>query len=102
LREGIVVTRFLRGAGTGLVINGSCGPGGSIHVEVVDIMDRPLGNCSKANCDPFTGDAVEHRVTWKGDPTIPDVSGNDSHPDADAVKLRFYLRGAELFSFRFV
>jgi len=99
LREGIVVTRPLESSGTKLVINGKCGAGGSIRVEVADRYDEVVSPCSKANCDPFVGDAVEHTVTWNHDPAIP----LDGHQGTASVrKLRFFLRNAEIYSFRFV
>ncbi len=96
-REGIVVTRPLVTQGTKLQINARCAPGGSVRVEVADSNDDVIGSCSIDRNDPFTGDAVEHTVTWSGDPAIP------LEPDerASLRKVRFYLRDAELFSFRF-
>ena len=96
-REGIVVTRPLVTQGTKLQINARCVSGGLVWVEVADSNDDVIGSCSIDRNDPFTGDAVEHTVTWSGDPAIP------LEPDerASLRKVRFYLRDAELFSFRF-
>lgn len=99
VREGTVVTRPLRSMGTKLVINGKCAPGGYIKVEVTDGYDKVLAGCSKENNDAFTGDSVAHTVTWHGNPLIPAGYGDRGWPQAR--KLRFYLRDAELFSFRF-
>ncbi len=98
LREGFVCTRAMRGVGRSLVVNGRCGRGGSIRVEVVDAHDTVVSECTKDRCDPFTGDSVRHTMTWKGNPTI----AHRSEGEDDAVcKLRFFLKDAELFSFRF-
>jgi hypothetical protein len=92
VREGIIVTQPLLGEGDVLIINAVCGSGGSIRVEVVDRFDEVVDGCSKENCDPFTGDEVNHTMSWKGKQTV-----KGKHR-----KLRFYLRDAELFSFRFL
>ncbi|MFH0964094.1 MAG: hypothetical protein V2A58_08775, partial [Planctomycetota bacterium] len=92
-REGRVNTQGLMSAGTKLIINARCAPGGSVRVEVCDNFDEALEPCTFANCDPMTGDSVAHTVTWKGSAEIP---------VRDWRKLRFALRDAELFSFRFV
>jgi hypothetical protein len=97
LREGIVVTRPMRTKGDRLIINGRCAKGGSIRVEVANVMDEVVGCCSKGHCDPFTGDAVAHTVSWSGKSSIPAGASEDR----DVRKLRFFLRDAEIFSFRF-
>lgn len=97
LREGIIVTRPLISLGTKLIINAKCAPGGSIRVEIVNRLDEAVGNCTKENCDSFAGDSTSHIVTWQGNPAIP--SGRDGR--LYWRKIRFFLRDAELFSFRF-
>ncbi len=46
----------------------------------------------RADCDSLTGDKVRHTVTWKGNDTL-------KHPMR--VKLRFFMRDANLYSFQF-
>ena len=96
-REGVVGTHPLLSGGTRLLINAKCRPGGSIHVEVVDRYNDPIEPCTKQNCDPVTGDSIEHTVTWKGSPEVP--AGR--HVRRFMRKLRFFLKDAEIFSFRF-
>ena len=96
-RQGIIVTRALISLGTKLKINARCAPGGSVRVEVTNRYDEVVGNCTRENSDPFTGDDVEHTVTWKGDPGIPAGRGQKLY----WRKIKFYLRDTELFSFRF-
>ena len=45
----------------------------------------------------MTGDSVAHTVTWNGRPELP-ASTRES---ANWRSLRFFLRDAELYSFRF-
>ena len=102
-REGWIVTRPLRSPGTRLIINGRCAPGGYIIVEVTDGFDEVVEGCSRAQADAFTGDSVAHEVTWRGNPAIPVGTASRKYPAGmpEVRKLRFYLRDAELFSFRF-
>ncbi|MBS12058.1 MAG: hypothetical protein CME19_10715 [Gemmatimonadetes bacterium] len=96
-RKGIVTTHAMISLGSKLSINAACGEPGSIHVEVLNRDDQVIGSCEEARCDAFTGDATDHIVTWEGDPTVPAGRGQDQY----WRKLRFTLRNAELFSFRF-
>ena len=96
-REGIVVTRPLMTLGTRIEINAKCNPGGSVRVEVADNRDEIVGACSADRSDPFSGDSVRHTATWGGDPAIP--AGDEER--TNFRKVRFYIRDAELFSFRF-
>ena len=45
----------------------------------------------------MSGDSVAHTVTWNGRPELP-ASARES---ANWRSLRFFLRDAELYSFRF-
>ena len=79
-------------AGERLTINARCRAGGSIRVEVLDMDNRHMGNCSLEACDPFVGDSTRHTMTWGGDPMAPGPG--------QWRKLAFFLRDAEIFSFR--
>ena len=92
VREGIVVTQPLYGAGEELQINATCHEGGSIRAEVVDRFDSIVGECTRERCDSFTENKTRHTMTWSGSSGVP-----GSHR-----KVRFFLRNAEIFSFRFV
>ena len=87
-------TRPLISTGEHLVINASCGAGGSIAVEVVDHNDDVIPGFSKEQCDVFTGDNVAHVVTWKGQNRIPVGSTQRAkypEPERERIrKLRFY------------
>ena len=96
-RSGIVITRPLISMGTELLINAVCFPGGSVAVEVLDRHDQVVPGCSIDECDPFTEDAVAHRMTWNGRSQIP--AGREE--GFYWRKLKFRLCDAELFSFTF-
>ena len=103
-REGLIVTEPLVAAGDRLRINARCRPGGYLRIEVTDAQDRPLPGVTEADCDVFTGDALEHTVTWGGSPEVPHADGGIPDPRRPGVpyrRLRFSLRNAELYSFQF-
>ena len=70
---------------------------GSVRVEIAYNRDEVVGSCSVDRSEAFTGDSVSHTMTWGGDPTIP--AGDEE--SSTFRKVRFFLRDAELFSFRF-
>ena len=55
-------------------------------------MDEPWAGFTRAESDRFSGDAVEHVVTWQGRSAVNEIVGY--------TRLRFYLKDAELYSFR--
>jgi len=56
--------------------------------------EHPIEGFAASDCIPLTGDHLAARVTWKGRPDLARLSGT-------AVKLRFVLNNADLFSMRF-
>lgn len=60
---------------------------GEIRVGLHRVKGR-----SVEDCDPITGDHLDHTVTWKGDPRLT------IEPGQEAV-LRFRMRSADLFGF---
>ena len=102
-REGIIVTEPFVAPGNTLVINASCKKGGYVKVEVTDWQDQPVPGGREDQCDIFDGDAIEHIVTWNGNQSMPmpkPTSDDIRLPETPYRRLRFTLRGAELYSFR--
>lgn len=91
---GGLLTRILSFTGERLVINAATSAAGSVAVELLTPDGDPLPGFALDDCDPFWGDAIEHTVTWKGS---ADVSALQGRP----LRLRFFLRDADLYSFRF-
>lgn len=98
VREGTVSTRPLSGVLSHLIINGRCRKDGWIRVEVVDANDTPIAGFTKEECDYFRGDSVDFQVTWQGNSRIRHQTHNG---DLAVCRLRFFIRNADLFSFRF-
>jgi hypothetical protein len=75
-----------------------------VKVEVTDSQDRPVAGGAESDCDVFTGDSVGHTVTWGGRAMpMPALDSDDIRmPKTPYRRLRFTVRGAELFSFQVV
>jgi len=55
---------------------------------------RPVTGLSADDCHPFTGDSVAPTVSWDGASDVSRLAGKP-------VRLRFLLKDADVFSFRF-
>jgi len=91
---GELVTKPLKFEGSALVLNLATSAAGSIRVEIQDAKGKPLPGFSLADCPEVFGDAIERTVSWKNG---SDVAGLAGKP----VRLRFVLKDADLYSFRF-
>ena len=91
---GAVVTPPLLFSGNRLVVNYAAWGGGSLRVQLEDIGGNPLDGLSLDDCTELCEDAIDQQVTWK---TGADPGRYSGQP----VRLRFALRHADLFSFRF-
>jgi hypothetical protein len=92
LREGFLETKPFFSAGEKLHLNVRCGEGGYVAVEVMDNWSNIWSGFSRADCDVFTGDDVDHVVSWQGGTAINNIPG--------IIKLRIYLRNADVYSFK--
>lgn len=93
VREGILVTRpFLLGATSRLVINAACRGGGYVKVGVTDEEGKVLPGFGAKESEWFRGDGIAHVVNWGTQAAIPGKS--------KFVKLQFFLKDADLFSFQ--
>ena len=94
LSGGELLTKPIVFDGQRLEINFSTSAAGSVAVEIQDADGKPLSNFSLAECHPQFGDELSRSVVWKSG---GDVSGLAGKP----VRLRFVLKDADLYSFRF-
>ena len=69
----------------------AAGRAGQLRVELCDVDGRVLAGFAREDCASITGDDLRAEVRWQGG-DVP----------AGAVKLRFALAGARLYSFTFV
>ena len=92
LREGYVETKPVYSEGSKLIINAKCNADGYVAVEVMDNWNNVWPGFTREECDVFDGDSVDHVVSWGGRTEVNGVPW--------CVKLRFWMRNAELYSFR--
>jgi len=91
---GELITKLLTFKGKNLFLNFSSSAAGSIQVEVQDENGNPVPGFSLENCIPLFGDTIERSVKWE--------NGNDlSSLEGKAVRLRFSMKDADLYSLRF-
>lgn len=91
---GELITRPLIFNGNKLVLNFSTAAAGNIYVEIQDTDGNPLPGFSLLDCREIFGDTIEREVHWKNGTDVSTLEGK-------SVRLRFVLKDADLFSFRF-
>ena len=91
--EGTLTTKPFTFCGGKLVINADA-HSGYILAELLDAGGKPMGGFAKQDCDALRADVIHHPVAWQGKTDVTSLEGK-------VVKLKFYIRGAKLFSFRF-
>ena len=67
---------------------------GMLRLEVVGDDGVPIPGHTFDDCDPISGDYLNHLVTWRGDPTI---RRHDNQP----VSFRVKLSHGEIFGLTF-
>ena len=118
---GECTTHPLTFSGRSLFLNYSTSVNGSIRVEVQDAADQPIPGFALADSIEIVGNEIEHAAawksganahprTWQGDPSrasrqvdFIDWAGGDdlSRLAGTPIRLRFVLKGADLYALRF-
>jgi len=65
-----------------------------VAVEIQDAAGKPLPGFALADCQPITYDSIDKVMTWKQGGDVSALAGK-------AVRLRWVLKDADVFSFRF-
>lgn len=65
-----------------------------VRVEILDELGHAIPGFSREDCDPIRDDSLQRRVSWNGNSDVGHLAGKP-------IKLRFYLRFAKLYGFRF-
>lgn len=94
LRGGEFVTKPLLFEGEKLEINYSTSAAGGIWVELQAANGKPLAGYTQAECHEVFGDEIQRTVVWKSTDKLKQLASTP-------VRLRFILKDADLFSFRF-
>lgn len=93
--KGELRTKPLIFAGDSLFVNFSTGAAGSLRVEIQDADGNAMQGLGLEDCTSITGDAIERRVEWRGNPALRAIAGKP-------VRLRFEMCECDLYAFRFV
>jgi len=94
LSGGEVITRPLTFTGRRLFINYATGAAGSVRIEIQDPAGQPLRGYSLQEAEELFGDSLEQPVLWKRGADLSALQGQ-------AVRVRFVLADADLYSYRF-
>jgi hypothetical protein len=94
MKGGELITKPLQFAGRELSLNFSSSAAGEVRVEIQDADGRPLPGYALADCPPIFGDTIDRIVVWKGGSGVGSLAGKP-------VRLRFHLKDADIFSFKF-
>ncbi len=93
-RGGELTTKPITFEGGELAINFASSAAGGVRVELQDADGKAHPGFALDGADELIGDSLERKVTWQGK---GDVSGLAGKP----VRLRFVLKDADLYAFRF-
>lgn len=88
---GVICTKLLRWPGGPLVVNADASKG-ELRVRVSDEKRKVMPGFDYDDSETFKGDSVAHEVRWKG--------GSTDEFKARNVRLEFFLRDVDLFTFR--
>jgi hypothetical protein len=91
---GMVVTRSFTFSGSELRLNFSTSAVGSVGVEIQDEHGEPLCGYALDDMEPVYGDRLDAPVAWSGRRDVAALAGR-------TVRLRFALKDADVFAFRF-
>ena len=91
---GELVTKPLKFSGKELEINFGTSAAGGIRVEIQDVAGKPMPGFSLADANKQIGNEVQRVVTWKQGSDVSSLAGK-------AVRLRFLIKDADLYSFKF-
>ena len=99
--EGALTTTGLTFTGGTLTLNvdvsgaDTAGDKNYVRVELLGANGRVLNGYSRSDCDPIHVNSVNHTVTWKGRSDVSGLAGR-------VIRMRLYMKGAELYAFQFV
>ena len=91
---GEMLTHPLKFSGSRLEINYSTSAAGSLRVEIQEPKGQPITGFSLDECPEILGDEILRIVSWRGGSDVSSLAGK-------AVRLRFVMKDADLYSIRF-
>ena len=100
-QAGVLHTKRMYWANRELWINAEA-RGGTIRAELRDHRGKPVPGFALADSDPFSGNKLSHRMSWKGRRQLPKKMIGTAYAQPTVGRLmsiRFHLERAELYSF---
>lgn len=91
---GVLLTKPITFTGRELRINFSTAAAGGLRVELQNARGEPIPGFTLDDCPEIVGDQLDHPVRWNSGGNLESLIGQP-------VRLRFYLRDADLFALRF-
>lgn len=91
---GEMLTKPFTFEGEKLELNYSTSAAGEIRIELLDENGNKLPGYSMEEAQPVIGNEISREVYWNGSSDVSDLSGKP-------IRMRVYLKDADLFSFRF-
>ena len=80
--------------GEQLKINFETSAAGSLQIEIQNAQGKPVPGFTLAECLSLFGNSTDYTVEWKSKAKLSDLAGKP-------VRLRFVLKDADLYAFRF-
>ena len=93
-RGGEMTTKPLQFEGKKLSINYTTDAVGFVRVEIQNNDGRPIDGFTLADCPEIVGDEIERTIAWKRGSDLSKLAGK-------AIRLRFVMRDADLYSIQF-
>lgn len=94
MKEGNFLTKPIVFNGNSLEINYATSAAGFVKVELLDGDGKTIPGFSKDDATEIIGNEIKRIVLWKGSQSLSSISGKP-------VRLKFYLKDADLYSFKF-
>lgn len=91
---GEVLTKPLTFTGNSLSMNFASSAAGGVKVEIQDASGKPMPGFALSDCEEHFGDSLARTVVWKNGTNVSSFAGKP-------VRLRFVLKDADVYSFRF-
>lgn len=91
---GELVTKPLTFDGNELELNFATSAAGSVLVEIQDADGNPIAGFNEKDAEPTVGNEIKRVVHWKSGSNVSSLAGKP-------VRLRFVMRDAELFAYKF-
>jgi hypothetical protein len=93
-RGGELITKPFTFAGNKLEANFVTSAAGGLRVEIQDDSGKGIAGFALGDCPEIIGDEIDRVIAWLGGTDVSKLTGR-------VVRLRFALKDADLYSFRF-